>query len=272
MTTLRLIKSVNRVAELSDDASRRFARLLAKALRDAEREILRALKDEQPRTAIVKTAQANQLRTELRDALRRAGYDDLAEVAYGTPLDRIATEMLATRRIAQESARLTAGITVRLEAIRQLSIGDLLDEGDELARALWQSAVRGLFGGRSRDAILEDLVHHLDRSQAHLETLYDTTVSIYGRQVEALQAGDDPDATFLYLGPHDERNRPFCRARVGKVFTRAAINEMNNGQLDNVFLTGGGYNCRHMFTEVSKLSELHDLADTDQRIPELEAA
>ena len=47
---------------------------------------------------------------------------------------------------------------------------------------------------------------------------------------------------------------------------------MNNGQIDNVFLTGGGYNCRHTWMEVSKFSELRNLVNTDQRIPEMQFA
>lgn len=272
MTALRLIRAVNKVATLGEDAGRTFARALSRALRDTEREIARIIRDEPQRTAIVKAAQANQLRTELRQALRSAGYDDLAETAYGPQLDRITAAVLDGRRIAQQSARLTQGITLRLEAIRLLMIEDLLEEGDDVAKELWQAAVRGIFGGRPTRDILEDLADRLDRSQAHIETLYDTTISIYGRQVEALQAGPDPEATFLYLGPDDEKTRPFCRHHVGKVYTRAAIDKMDNKQLDNPFLTGGGFNCRHQFMEVSKLSELHDLADMNQRIPEFEEA
>jgi hypothetical protein len=87
--------------------------------------------------------------------------------------------------------------------------------------------------------------------------------------VEALKAGDDPETRYAYLGPVDTKVRPFCRQHVGKVYTRAEIDALDNGQLNNVFLTGGGYNCRHVWNEVSKYSELYDYAGTERRVPEV---
>jgi hypothetical protein len=73
-------------------------------------------------------------------------------------------------------------------------------------------------------------------------------------------------------GRQEERGRS-AEEHVGKVYTRAEIDAMDNGQIDNVFLTGGGYNCRHVWMEVSKFSELQDYVDTDQRpeVPETRA-
>jgi hypothetical protein len=81
------------------------------------------------------------------------------------------------------------------------------------------------------------------------------------------QEGD----VFAYLGPADTKLRPFCREHVGKVFTRDEIHALDNGQLPDCFLTGGGYNCRHMFASVSKLSQWRELVGTGKRIPEIEA-
>jgi hypothetical protein len=77
---------------------------------------------------------------------------------------------------------------------------------------------------------------------------------------------------FIYVGPVDERLRPFCRGHVGKVYTRAQIDALDNGQLPNTFLTGGGWNCRHVWHAVSKFSEARELAGTGKRLPEVEAA
>jgi hypothetical protein len=38
-----------------------------------------------------------------------------------------------------------------------------------------------------------------------------------------------------------------------------------------VFLTGGGYNCRHTWIAVSKVSEVRKLAGTEERIPAIAA-
>jgi hypothetical protein len=158
-------------------------------------------------------------------------------------------------------------MTARLIALREVQLSELLDEGDSLAQALSQSAMRGLFGARDVNRILDDLGLVVDRTESQIRTLYDTSVSVYGRAVEAVQAGDDPDTPFAYMGPVDSVTRPFCLQHVGKVYTRAQIDELDNGQLGDVFLTGGGYGCRHQFVEVSRFSALLDLGR--QRVPEI---
>lgn len=268
----RLLFAATRTAETADAISSSFARMLSSVLRETERNLAPIVQDVAggSRTAIVKAALANKTRQEIRRALLEAGFDVLAETAYGVALDRMVARVLDGRRLAQQTAKLSGAFDQRIAALQALHETDLLDEGDAIARALWQATVRGVFGSRPWADILADLAAVLDDSDARVRTLYDTSVSIFGRQVEALQAGDDPEATFAFMGPADEKNRPFCREHVGKVYTRTAIDALDNGQLDNTFLTGGGFNCRHLWMEVSKFSELQDYVDTDQRIPEVE--
>lgn len=269
-----LFRAAQQTADAATRLGRTFARELATVLRDTERQLPPLIQavTEGNRTAIVKAARANRLRKDLRDVLREAGYDALAEAATSDPLDAIVGTVLDGRRVAQQSAELTVGIELRLAALKALQLGDLLDEGDVLATALWKATVRGVFGSRDLSAILADLHRVLDRTEPQVRTLYDTAVSIFGRQVEALQAGDEPDTPFLYAGPDDDLTRPFCAAHLGKVYTRAQIDALTNGQIDNVFLTGGGYNCRHVWMEVSKLSELYDYVGTGERIPDYQQA
>lgn len=270
----KVVQAANQTAKTADTLGQRFARELGQVLRDTERRLRPLIVDvaEGSRTAIVKAAQANRVRVAIGSALRAAGYDTLAETAYGDRLDAVVQDVLATRRLAQASARLSGAFDARVAALRTLHETDLLDEGAAVARELWQATVRGVFGSRSVQAILGDLGEVIDATAPTIQTLYDTSISVYGRQVEALQAGDDPDTPFAYLGPADDRTRDFCLEHVGKVYTRAEIDELDNGQLDNVFLTGGGYNCRHTWIEVSRFSELRDLVGTDNRVPEIQDA
>jgi len=270
MSITRVLSAADQIAQTAEQASRAFARELARVLRDTERQLGPLVRhvSEGSRTAIVKAALANKTRREIRAALEVSGFDTLAETALGPPLDRLTERVLTTRRLAQATARLSGAFDQRLEALKLLHLSDLLDEGDAVARALWQATTRGVFGSRSADAILADLGDVLDYSEPQIRTLYDTSVSIYGRQVEALQSGDSPDTTFAFFGPVDERTREFCLKHVGKVYTHAEIDALDNGQIDNVFLTGGGYNCRHQWTEVSRFSELQDLGKA--RVPEVQ--
>jgi len=144
---------------------------------------------------------------------------------------------------------------------------DLLQEGDAIAHTLWKATVQGVFSSRPATAILDDLATELDEALPRVRTLYDTSISIFAREAESLGVPDDADRPFVYTGPSDEKVRPFCREHLGKVYTRAKIDALDNGQLPNVYLTGGGWNCRHGWTAVSKFSDLADLANRNERVP-----
>ena len=273
MTLNDLIAEALRRASAADSASARFATALAVVLRDAERN-LRAVVTRAavgPSTAILRGQAAAKAKLEIEHALTSAGYQDLAASAMGTPADAVAAAVLALRSAAQVEQQ-SHVLLMQINALRSLHLAELLATGDDLARALWQAVARGLFGNRSVDDILADLAGIVDKTEPQIRTLYDTSVSIFGRQVEALQAGDDPQVPFLYLGPEDEKNRPFCHAHVGKVYTRQLIDQMDNGQIDNVFLTAGGFNCRHSWIEVAKSSELAGFANTNRHVPDFKAA
>lgn len=60
--------------------------------------------------------------------------------------------------------------------------------------------------------------------------------------------------------------RDWCLDHLGLVMTKDRIDALDNGQLPNAFLTGGGYNCRHTFLAVSD-PDLIALANTGQRAP-----
>lgn len=273
MSVKGLVQAAESTASAADRLGAAFARQLASVLRETERRLVGLVQEvaDGSRTAIVRAARANRTRRELRAALEDSGYDQMAASAYGDRLNGLVDHVLATRRIAKQVEALGGAMDSKLEALRVLHEMDLLDEGEALSQELWRAVARGVIGGRPAPAILDDLSEILDVSEPHLQTLYDTSVSIFGRQVEALHADPAPDTPFLYMGPADKKTRPFCRARVGKAFTREQIDAMDNGQIDNVFLTGGGYNCRHTWVEISKFSELIDLVGTDQRVPEVEA-
>lgn len=272
MTTIRaILTAAAQTARTADDLSRSFARELAAVLRNTERRLGPMLTEAAAgsRTAIIRAVQANRTRRQIRDVLTEAGFDELAASATDAPLDRMVRTVLAGRRAAELAGELTPSLEKRIAALQALMQVDVLDEGEQAARALWKATVRGIFGARPAGDILADLGKVLDRSEAQIATLYDTSISVFGRQVEALQAGSDPETKFAFVGPVDDRMRPWCRAHVGKIYARAQIDALDNGQLNDVFLTGGGYNCRHTWMEVSKFSELQDYGP-HQRIPEVQ--
>lgn len=255
---------------MADRLGDAFARELRQVLRRTERalpDILAAITAANPTTA---AAQVGASRYQIRQALRRAGFDALAEGAYGSALDPVVRQVLALRRAAGfTETQLDPNRALQLEAFGAIYRLDLLGEGDVASRALWRAAVRGVFGGSNVRAILDEIAKILDRTEPQIRTLYDTSVSVLGRQVESLQASDDPTTLFAFVGPVDSVTRQWCLDHVGRVYTRAEIDALNNGQIGPVFLTGGGYACRHVFIELSRASELRELHETGGRVPEV---
>lgn len=74
----------------------------------------------------------------------------------------------------------------------------------------------------------------------------------YNRSLNIMAANNAEAEDFLYSGPVIKTTRPFCLARVGQVFTKDEIKAMENDAGTDVWLTGGGWNCRHVWMPVSK--------------------
>lgn len=83
-----------------------------------------------------------------------------------------------------------------------------------------------------------------------VSTEFDTALSAFNRTVTTVKATDAGIDYFVYFGPDDNKTRPFCRARVDKVYTLAELRKMDNGQGLPVEQYLGGYNCRHHLAPV----------------------
>jgi hypothetical protein len=268
-----ILSATERQAAVADDLGRSYATELARVKQDLERELrgllLRA--EQGSRTATAVAARALKLRKELRDMLELAGYDDLAGAATVRGLGRMASAVERTRVAAQVSA-FTVRDAARIQALKELARLDLLAQGDDVAIAVWRSVVQGIYSQRPIADVLDDLSTVLDKSMAEASTLYDTSVSVFARQVELSKSTGDEGERFLYAGPVDSKTRPFCLAHVGKVYTRSEIDDLDNGQTGSTFLTAGGFQCRHHWVALSKFSELQDLHETGERMPEVQDA
>jgi hypothetical protein len=222
----------------------------------------------------VAIGQAIAARSDIRAALRVAGYDTLVSAAMEGPLDRLADQVLAASAVAQTAAtRATGTAATAIRAFKDGRLAQLVGVGNELSDRLWRTVLDGVLSVRPPRDLLLDLQDVLDASEAQARTVYDTAVSTFSRQVDQLDTTGQPDELFLYAGPADSKTRPFCRARVGKVFTRAEIDSWDNGQLPNPMLTGGGFNCRHANKVVSMLDRaLIDLRAAGGRLPHVAAA
>lgn len=262
----RLIARAQQFAQTGETLSAAFARELAKVFRDADRALRTLITDAKPTVAAAVTAtRAVILKTQIREALRTAGYDTLVASSTSVSAEAFIRDALEAREMAQ-IASLAGTIDREVEALRRIAAMDLFAQGDEVATALWRSAAQHLLTTRPVSEIVQDLADALDGHEAGVRTLFDTQTSIIGRQVEAIATEDlGADQPFLFVGPIDDRIREWCLEHVGQVFTRADIDAMDNEQLPNCFLTGGGYNCRHSWLAVES-KELRAMVGTGERV------
>jgi len=91
----------------------------------------------------------------------------------------------------------------------------------------------------------DDALARLDRLQSALMTTIDTGVAGLDRTISLAQSEIAGVEYYLYDGPRDERNRPFCAALTGHWVTSEELARLRNGQIEPAAIYGGGYNCRH---------------------------
>ena len=118
-------------------------------------------------------------------------------------------------------------------------------------------------GGLPLGQLVGAISMKLDTTVAQATTLADTALSMFYRTItdrgyRLVERGlpDSMDLLYRYGGPDDKITRTFCHKMLARtrteLLTRGQIGQLNNGQLPNVFLTCGGYNCRHQWIGVVK--------------------
>tara|TARA_Y100000593_G_scaffold18826_1_gene37550 strand:+ start:138 stop:869 length:732 start_codon:yes stop_codon:yes gene_type:complete len=103
--------------------------------------------------------------------------------------------------------------------------------------------IKGLQTGLSTTQILEN-VTNASISNAQMQTLVNTTLNTYSRQVTNQMMDIAPETTkYVYIGPVDEKTRDEClqMASAGPL----TLEEIRSRFGDGVLLDGGGFNCRH---------------------------
>lgn len=115
--------------------------------------------------------------------------------------------------------------------------------------------------------VAEQISKTFHRSVPEAVTLAETSTTMFYRTMterafrkieDGLPAGA---VRYRYEGPRDKLTRPFCKRMLSSTrtrpMTREQIEGLNNGQIPNPFVSGGGYNCRHQWviTEIKEQGE-----------------
>jgi len=195
----------------------------------------------------------------LRASMNRAGYPQLAEEFvtsfnghlpyFDEMLDAI-SENLKTPLKVQFS-----GKDLALFESQQIStLESLTTVVDTVAAAVKKRALMSV-GALPFGDVVEQVAKTFGRSVTEATTLAETSTTMFYRtvtdrgfqQIEAYL----PKGTIRYRfeGPRDKLTRPFCKRMLARKapLTREQIEALDNGQIPNPFISGGGYNCRHQW-------------------------
>lgn len=232
------------------------ATAVLRALRLRTNRLIRQMDRERVQMA-TNLAIAQQAEDQIRAALSAAGYERMVAEAFAD-LPHL-TAYTGVPQAFTESNVLSPEVEGAIEraVLDAVNLGELSEFTARMVNTLQQILAqdKGELG-----EFVEELEATLLDTAAQAKTIYETAMHELGQATIALKADASPEKKFFYSGPIDMRLRPFCLARVGRVFTRAEIDAMDNGQLDNTFLTRGGYNCRHLWRPVSALGEYAETA------------
>lgn len=138
-------------------------------------------------------------------------------------------------------------------ASQQLSAADSLNAAVNLAGGLAQQRALFSVGGIRIADLAETLSERLAKTLPEAARIADTAVTVFYRSIaergfSKIETGlPQSEVRYRYWGPDDKLTRPFCQRLVesGRNYSRDEIERMSNGQLPNVFLTCGGFRCRH---------------------------
>jgi hypothetical protein len=139
-------------------------------------------------------------------------------------------------------------------ALSTLVKANFLDGFTELGRyhhnALRDAVMRQALGRATGRDLRAELQRITGKAESEVDRQHHDAVIGYSRAVIQESAEQRGYEYYQYIGPDDSANRPFCDRHVDKIYTREEIDALDNGQIANVFLTGGGYRCRHHWRPV----------------------
>jgi len=199
-----------------------------------------------PVTKLLPPISSNELLTVLNSAgLQQIQDPELLHELYTSSVSSVLNEVasltdLNISLISPETVKLSVeGTQVQMASISQRAlsnIGSIVQESALIPMSL--------------NTMAEKLKTETNVMLGQAKTLVNTGLAQVQRKSLVSQAQED--SLFLYEGANDSATRPFCKAIVGKVFTKKQIAKLNNKQGLGVLLNGGGYNCRHRWLPVSK--------------------
>jgi hypothetical protein len=145
-------------------------------------------------------------------------------------------------------ASLSVDVRAELDQIVNRQAADVVSVFSGAEKQMRAAVARGVLSSGSLADVVLEVQQALDTSYTKAQSAVDSAIMAVGRRAVMAEAATvEEDAgiplVYAYVGPRDQKNRPFCRQWVGKAATKPSA--LDNGQGLDVEDYCGGYNCRH---------------------------
>lgn len=142
---------------------------------------------------------------------------------------------------------LSIDVRAELDQILDRQAADVVAVFDRAGKAMREAVARGVASGGSLADVIAAVADAADLSASQASSAVDSAIMAVGRRAVMVDAAEleamGIDLVYLYVGPRDQKNRPFCRQWVGKAVTKPAALKNDHGLAVDDYC--GGYNCRH---------------------------
>ena len=197
----------------------------------------------------------------LVSAMDRAGYGALAEeFAASFPGQLPYLDQMIAAISHELKTPLEVAFTKADEAAlasQQISTVDTLQTVVESMASVAKRKALFSFGAMKFGDVAASIATTFSKSIGEASTLAATSTSMFFRTMQdrtfqKVENGLPQGAVkYRYDGPNDKLTRDFCVRMLerskSEPMTRDAIEKLDNGQLPNPYITGGGYQCRHQW-------------------------
>ena len=121
-----------------------------------------------------------------------------------------------------------------------------------MGSTLKQEVINGIINNRTIDDIM-DVIGTKGYGATGMRRIINDGLNNYSRSVSRMMMDESPDNTkYVYIGPADEKTRPFCLSAIqAGAITMADIKSMGGEWCDSL-TGGGGINCRHGWEMASR--------------------
>ena len=192
------------------------------------------------------------LANQLSQLLDESGYAATLE-GYARDFEQSVADVRKQLTAAGISVKLTQADLALIEEVERISVAGLRIKADEFILKLEGEVMNAALSGQTvgeTTARLSAMAESELVANHHIQTLADTSITRFNRQMIVKKAEEAGVDKYEYVGLIIETSRDFCRKWIGQILTKDEINALDNGQTSNVMTDGGGFNCMHLWRPV----------------------